>query len=410
MNPLLQINFRVPFDQIQPSDVEPGIDELLKQAHDRLDQTIASDQPLHALDTMTETLDYAMSVVRHLESVSTTPELRAAFNAVQPKVSMFYSSLPLNEALWKSIQRYAGTPEAAKLTGTIKRYLTKTIDAFKRHGAELDPAGKARLKEIDVELSEVTTRFSENVLDSTNAWDLVVTDESRLAGLPPSAMAAARASAQSKDREGWRFTLQAPSYMAVMTYLDDAEIRERAWKAYNRRAASGHLDNRPLIARILELRNEKARLLGFKDFADLVLDDRMAHTGDRAQKFIEDLLAKTEPRFRGENQELAQFAQREIQPWDVGYWAEKQRAALYDFDEEELRPYFPLERVVDGMFDDLRARARDQRERRTRRAGVGSRSAPLRHSRSRFERHSWDRSTPIGTRAKTSAAGRGWIR
>src|ERR1700722_9323779 len=139
MNPLLQINFRVPFDQIQASDVEPAIDELLAGAHHRLDQTIASDQPLHALDTMTETLDFAMSVVRHLESVATTPELRAAFNAVQPKVSVFYSSLPLNEELWKSIQRYAATPEAAKLAGTLKRYLTKTVDAFKRHGADLDP-------------------------------------------------------------------------------------------------------------------------------------------------------------------------------------------------------------------------------------------------------------------------------
>ena len=122
---------------------------------------------------MTENLDYAMSVVRHLESVATTPELRAAFNAVQPKVSAFYSSLPLNEDLWKAIQRYAATEEARALTGTMRRYLTKTIDAFKRHGAELDPAGKARLKEIDVALAEVTTKFSENVLDSTNAWDLL---------------------------------------------------------------------------------------------------------------------------------------------------------------------------------------------------------------------------------------------
>ena len=211
MNPLLEISFRVPFDRIQPADVEPAIDQLLADAAKRLDETIASDRPLHALDTMTEKLDYAMSVVRHLESVATTPELRAAFNAVQPKVSAFYSSLPLNEALWKSIQRYAATDEARSLAGTMRRYLTKTIDAFKRHGAELDPAGKARLKEIDVALTEVTTKFSENVLDSTNAWDLVITDESRLAGLPPTAIAAARASAESKSRPGWRFTLQAPS-------------------------------------------------------------------------------------------------------------------------------------------------------------------------------------------------------
>ena len=350
MNPLLTVSFRVPFDKIQASDVEPAIDELLADAEKRLESVIASARPLHALDTMTERLDYAMSVVRHLESVATTPELRAAFNAVQPKVSAFYASLPLNEALWKAIQRYAATDEARALTGTMRRYLTKTVDAFKRHGAELDPAGKARLKEIDVALAEITTKFSENVLDSTNAWEMTIDDQSHIAGLPPSAIAAARAAAESKGREGWRFTLQAPSYMAVMTYLDDAGIRRQMWRAYNTRAASGEHDNRPLIAKILDLRKEKARLLGFRDFADLVLDDRMAHTGDRAQYFIEELRQKTDRRFREENRELAQFAGRELQPWDVGYWAEKQRSALYDFDEEALRPYFPLERVVDGMF------------------------------------------------------------
>ena len=350
MNPLLEIQFRVPFDKIQASDVEPAVDALLADAAKRLDATIANERPLHALDTMTERLDYAMGVVRHLESVATTPDLRAAFNAVQPKVSAFYSSIPLNEPLWKSMQRYAATQEASALTGTMRRYLTKTIDAFKRHGAELDPAGKARLKEIDVALAEVTTKFSENVLDSTNTWEMIVADESKLAGLPPSAIAAARASAASKQREGWRFTLQAPSVMAVMTYLDDPAIREQVWRAYNARAASGEHDNRGLIAKIIALRQEKARLLGFRDFADLVLDDRMAHTGETAQHFIDDLRRKTEHRFREENHELAAFAKREIQPWDIGYWAEKQRAALYDFDEEALRPYFPLDGVVNGMF------------------------------------------------------------
>src|SRR5438067_1733621 len=191
MNPLLEIQFRIPFDQIRPEHVEPAIDELLADAARRLDETIASEKPLHALDTMTERLEYAMNVVRHLESVATTPELRAAFNAVQPKVSAFYSSLPLNEGLWNAIKRYAVTGEARALTGTMKRFLTKTIDTFKRHGAELDPAGKARLKEIDVALTELTTKFSENVLDSTNAYELVLTEEHKLAGLPPAAVAAA---------------------------------------------------------------------------------------------------------------------------------------------------------------------------------------------------------------------------
>ena len=356
MNPLLEIQFRIPFDQIEASHVEPAIDQLLADADERLHQTIASPRPLLALDTMTEKLDYAMGVVRHLESVATTPELRAAHNAVQPKVSAFYSSLPLNEDLWKSVKHYAATDDARALTGTMHRYLTKTIDSFKRHGAELDPAGKKRLQEIDVALAEATTKFSENVLDSTNAYELVIEDESRLQGLPPTAVAAARASAESKGQSGWRFTLQAPSYLAAMTYLDDRAIREQLYRAYSTRAtASGPggsgFDNTQLIVRILALRKEKAVLLGFRDFSDLVLDDRMAHTGGRAQSFLEDLRRKTEKRFAEENRELEAFAGMRLEPWDIGYWAEKQRAKLYDFDEEALRPYFSLEHVVNGMFD-----------------------------------------------------------
>ena len=351
MNPLLNITFRVPFDQIQASQVEPAIDELLADANRRLGETIASVEPLHALDTMTERLEYAMNVVRHLESVATTPELRAAFNAVQPKVSVFYSSLPLNEDLWNAIKRYSATAEAKSLTGAMKRYQTKTIDSFKRHGADLPAAGKARLKEIDVALTESTTKFSENVLDSTNAYELVLTEESKLAGLPPAAVAAARASAESKGKAGWRFTLHGPSYLALMTYLDDGPIREQVWRAYNLRGAEAPFDNRGLLKKILDLRREKAVLLGFRDFADLVLDDRMAHTGDTAQKFLDDLRVRTQPRFKEENAALEKFAGKPLEPWDVGYWAEKQRAALYDFDEEALRPYFSLNNVVKGMFE-----------------------------------------------------------
>jgi len=350
MNPLLEVQFQVPFDQIQAEHVEPAIDELLVRAAQSVEATTASADPLMALDEMTEPLDYAMNVVRHLESVATTPELRAAYNAVQPKTSAFYSSIPLNEGLWNAMKRYAATEAGKSLKGTKGRFLKKTIDSFKRAGAELDAAGKARLKEIDVALSDVTTKFSENVLDSTNAWELVLTDESKLKGLPPQAVAMAKASAESKKMEGYRFTLQAPSYMAMMTYLDDEAIREQMWRAYNLRATSGDHDNRGLIVKILGLRREKAVLLGFKDFADLVLDDRMAHTGEKAQSFIADLRAKTEKRFREENTELETFAGKMLRPWDVGYWAEKQRAALYDFDEEALRPYFPLASVVNGMF------------------------------------------------------------
>jgi oligopeptidase A len=357
-NPLLRNTFEIPFDRIRAEHVEPAITELLRDAGERLDHIAADPAPrtfantMERLDGLTERLDYAIGIVRHLEAVVTTPELRAAYNAAQPEVSAFYSSLPLNEALWGAVQTYAQTEEAKRLRGARKRFLEKTIDSFRRHGAELDAAGKRRIAEIDVELSKQTIRFSENVLDSINEFALVIEDEGKLGGLPESARAMARASAASKGlaEPSWRFTLQAPSYIAVMTYLDDAEIRRQVYEAYVNRAIDGQHDNRPVMRRILELRQEKAALLGYRDFADLVLEDRMAHTGARAQEFLEDLKRQTEARFRNENEELRTFVGRDLEPWDIAYYAEKLRAALYNFDEEALRPYFPLASVVHGMF------------------------------------------------------------
>jgi oligopeptidase A len=363
-NPLLHVEFRVPFDRIRAEHVQPAVTELLRQSRAGLAALAATsgertfDNTLHALDTLTEPLDWAMGLVRHLESVATYPELRAALNAAQPEVSAFYTGIPLDAGLWRNIKAYAATPEAARLSGARSRFLHKTIETFRRHGADLDPAGKKRLEEIDVELTQITTKFAENVLDSTNAFEMVLTDQADLAGLPPTAVASARESAQRKGLEGWRFTLQAPDYFAVMTYLDKSDIRRKIYEAFAVRATAGGRDNRPIIVRIIELRREKAALLGFTNFADLVLEDRMAHTGDRALGFLEDLKSKTERRFHEENQELLAFRRSlegpdapELAPWDVAYYAEKQRTALYDFDEEALRPYFPMESVVGGLFE-----------------------------------------------------------
>jgi oligopeptidase A len=364
LNPLLAIEFRIPFDSIKSTHVEPAISQLLARARARLGAIAAEpaertyQNTLAALEEMTEPLDRALAVVRHLESVATYPELRAAFNAVQPEASAFYTGIPLDAGLWNGVKTFATTPEAAHLNSERRRFLRKTIDAFRRHGADLDAAGKRRLEQIDVELTKLTTKFSENVLDSTNAFELVLANEADLAGLPPSARDAARESAVRKKLDGWRFTLQAPDYFAVMTYLDGQAIRRQVYEAFSVRATEGERDNRPIVTRILELRGEKAKLLGYRDFADLVLEDRMAHNGDRALAFLEDLKSKTVRRFQEENRELLEFRRQtegpeapELEPWDVAYYAEKQRAALYDFDEEVLRPYFPMQRVVAGLFD-----------------------------------------------------------
>ena len=356
-NPLLEEQFRIPFDQIRAEHVEPAIAELLARAKRQLDELVSApgqrtwENTMEALDHLADPLEYAFGIVKHLESVATTPELRAAFNKAQPEVSAFFSSLPLNDALWQAVKSFSQTEEAKTLSGTRRRFLTKTVDNFRRHGAELDPAGKKKLEEMDVELTRLTTKFGENVLDSTNVWELMIDDEGKLAGLPPSAVDAARASATSKGRSGWRFTLQGPSYVALMTYLDNHDIRRETYLAQTTRATTGDQDNRPILARILELRRAKAALLGFADFADFVLVDRMAHTGAHAEEFLTGLKEKTEAAFERENRELEAFAGRKLEPWDVGYYAEKQRKALYDFDEEELRPYFPLESVVEGMFE-----------------------------------------------------------
>ena len=276
-NPLLALEFRIQFDRIQATHVAPAAAELLRGARARLDAIAAQpgertfDNTMRALDHLTEPLDCAMGVVRHLESVTTYPELRAAFNAVQPQVSAFYSSIPLQEGLWKSIKAYAATPEGSVLAGQRRRFLDKTVDDFRRHGADLDGPGKKRLEEIDVELTQITTRFSENVLDSTNAFELLIANEAELGGLPATALASARECAARKGREGWRFTLQAPDYFAVMTYLDNAAIRRQVYLAHCARGTATEVDNRPVVARILDLRREKASLLGFQDFADLML-------------------------------------------------------------------------------------------------------------------------------------------
>ncbi|KYF86920.1 oligopeptidase A [Sorangium cellulosum] len=363
-NPLLSLGFEIPFDRIRSEHVEPAVRALLADARARLEALIAAPGPrtyestLAALEAVTERLDRAMNVVSHLESTSTTPELRAAYNAVQPEVSEFLSGIALNEGVYGALKAFAATPEAEALTGPRRRFFKKTLDDFRRSGAELDPPGKKRLSEIDVELATLTLRFSQNVLDATNAFEFVVEDPARLAGLPPSAIEAARQSAQDKGLKGYRFTLQAPSYIPVLTHLDDASIRERFYRAYNTRATEGDHDNRPLIRRILELRREKAKLLGYATFADLVLEDRMAKTGAEARRFVATLRERTEPVFAREKDELAAFRREiegpgalPIEPWDVSYYAEKLRRARYDFDDEALRPYFPLDRVVSGLFE-----------------------------------------------------------
>ena len=362
-NPLLDLTFPVPFDAIREEHIEPAVRTRLTEAQAAIDAIAESTGPfgyestLGALERASERLELVMSLVEHLESVSTTPALREAYNALLPDVSAFSSSIPLNPGLWRALNEFSKTPEAAALDPIRRRLLDNTLADFRRSGAELDDQKKDRLKAIDGELSVITTRFSQNVLDSTNEFEIVIEDEAALAGLPESAKTAARDSAQNKGKTGYRFTLQAPSLMAVLTYAADAALRERMWRAQSTLATEGKHDNRPIVARILELRKEKAQLLGFRDFADFQLDDRMAKKGADAQRFVNELRERTQAAFERETRELLAF-RRELEgasapalnPWDVSYYAEKLRKARFSLDEEELREYFPAELALKGAF------------------------------------------------------------
>jgi oligopeptidase A len=362
-NPLLSISFEVPFDRILPEHVAPAVEALLEKATKNLEaieqvsgaRTYAN--TLHPLDHATEALEIAMGVVGHLESVANTQELRDAYNSVRPEVSAFYAGIPLRAGLWAALQDFAASDDAKALRGPRARYLDKTLEEFRRSGAELADEGKERLQAISRELAELTSRFSQNVLDDTAKYELVIDDQTRLAGLPTAAIEAARHAAKEKGLEGYRFTLHAPSLVPVLTYLDDRDIREQLWRAYNSRASGGDNDNRDIIESVLRLRREQAKLLGYEEFAALVLEDRMAHDTRTAQAFIEQLHDKTTPFFEQETRALHKFAKQHLgsyetlEPWDVGYASEKQRKALYDFDEEALRPYFPINGVIDGLFE-----------------------------------------------------------
>ena len=369
-HPFLDDEFRVRWSRLTPEHVEPDIERALKDAQAKLD-AMACERPdeltfentMLALEEVDEKLGVAWGKVGHLNSVRDSKELRDAYNTMLPKVSEFSAKIPLNEGLWKRIKAYSETDEAKALRGTRKRFLDETLSSFRSSGADLPPEKKKRMEEIQAELAKLTQKYSENCLDATNAWEKVIEDESDLAGLPELAREQALQSARSKElgteeTPKWRFTLQAPSMIPVLRFADKEELRREVWMAYNQIGKQEPYDNRSLVGQILKLRQEKAELLGFKNFADLALERRMAKTGDRALAFEDELHEKIKRTFDEENADLDAFRAEQLgieveamEPWDVAYWSEKYRKAQYDFDSEELRPYFPVDRVLDGLFE-----------------------------------------------------------
>jgi oligopeptidase A len=360
-NPLLDRSFRVPFHRIEAGHVAPGVRALLAQAEEKIEAL--ADQPgtgswrdtMERFDAITEGVRRGTAPVQHLLAVAETPELRQAWNEVLPEVSAFWSRLYLHAGIWSRLKGFVETEEARKLDPLRRRHLEKTLKDFRRSGADLPEGDRARLEAIEVELSRLQQRFSEHVLDATAGYEFHVIERDRLAGIPPDAVARFRRRARSQGKEGWILTLDHPSFEAVMKHASDREIRREIHRAFLARGSAEPWDNRPLIPRILELRTEKARLLGFPDFPDYRLEEQMARSGARAREFVSEMVERTRPHFERDLDALREHAAVEglpdLRPWDASWLMERLRKARFDLDEEELRPYFPLERVVQGLFD-----------------------------------------------------------
>lgn len=352
-----------------PEKIEPEINEVLTEAQKKLDQIanqnknqLTYNNTLLALESVNEMIENTWGKVTHLDTVSNSPALRKAYNTMLPIVSEFSTKIFLNPKLWDVLKTFSQTEETKKLSPVKKRFLEETLADFKESGADLSSTDKIQFEEIEKQLAQLTQKYSENVLDATNAWELIIDNEEDLAGLPITAKEAAREDAFSKNygtpqSPKWRLTLHAPSFQPVMQYLDNDAIREKIWRANTNIGHTPPYDNTALIDTILKLRQQKAELLGYKDFADLILKRRMAKTGTNALHFIEDLHQRILNPFHEQFKHLEQYKAKKtntlaepLQPWEVSYWAEKQRKELFDFDEEELRPYFSVDQVLKGMF------------------------------------------------------------
>lgn len=364
-HPFLAEDFHIHWSSLRPEAIEPDIEKALADAAEAI-QSIAEgcnvptyESTFGALEAALEPLNRAWGRVGHLDAVCNNPELRAAHNAMLPKVSAFFASIPLNPQLWQALKAFGASPAAEGLSPVKRRHVEETMADFREQGADLAPEQKKRAAEIQQRLSELTQKYSENCLDATNAWEKIVTDKRQLSGLPGSALAAARQNAREKGQEdAWRFTLQAPSFIAIMTHADDDALRREVWEAFSAIGREPPYDNRTIVPETLILRHELAQLAGQQNFADHVTARRMAGSGQAALDFTAGLHGKLATAFEKETEALRAFKADAcgtppglLEPWESAYWAEKQRRAEYDFEEEALRPYFPIDRVIKGLFD-----------------------------------------------------------
>jgi peptidyl-dipeptidase Dcp len=357
-----------PFTQLKLEHHLPAIDTALTEAREdvaRLKKSLSLkpnptfEDVMIPLETAGDTLGRVTSVFFNLLSAHGNDEMHQMAKSISPKLAEFHNDITLDPTLFAGVRSVWDRREQLNLSGEELRLAEKTFIRFRRNGALLNEADKLRLREIDRVLAELSPLFSENVLKATNAFQLHLTDPADVKGLPESALeAAVEASKEAGLQGGWLFTLQGPSYIALMTYCSRRENREKVWRAYNSRAFSGEVSNQETVLKMVSLRHERAQLLGYPTHAHFVLEERMAETPDKVMGFLKRLAERGRPAALRDVQEVAELAKADgvvkLMPWDYPYYAEKLKQKKLDLDEELLRPYFKLENVIDGAFEHAR--------------------------------------------------------
>ncbi len=363
MNPLLQPFDIAPFQQIKSEHYKPAIKEAIALAKAEIDEIVNNtDTPTFenttvALDFTGEKLNRITSIFFNLNSAETNDEIQKIAQEVSPWLSEFRNDITLNEALFKRVKSVFDTKENLELTPEQSMLLEKQYKGFARNGANLNDNDKAKLRAIDTKLSKLSLQFGENVLAETNAFELHITDENDLSGLPESAKEAAHQLAKENNKEGWIFTLDYPSYIPFMTYADNRALRKKLALAFGSKGfQNNENNNEKIVLDIVNLRHQRANLLGYKTHAHFVLEERMAETPEKVIEFSNNLLEKAKPAALREFKNLENYAKKldnidQLQKWDGAYYSEKLKKELFDLDQEILKPYFKLENVIDGVFE-----------------------------------------------------------
>jgi oligopeptidase A len=363
-NPLLDFSRLPRFNDVRPEHIGPAVDTLVAQGRATIERLAQLEPPatwervVEPLDDANEKLARAWAQVSHLNAVVNTPELRDAYNAALPKVTQYFAEQGQDQRLHAAFKALRASPHYGTLPPARRRHIENELRDFRLGGAELDPPRKARFLEVQEELAKLASRFQDNVLDATNDFALYVTEPAELSGIPEDVLATARAGAQKDGRDGWKLTLHMPCYLPVMQYADHQGLRERMYRGYTTRASEfgkPGWDNGPIVARILELRAEAARLLEYGTYAEVSLASKMARSPHEVLAFLDDLAARARPFAERDMDEVRDFARRElglaeVSAPDVAYVSEKLRQSRYAFSDQEVKQYFQEDVVLGGLF------------------------------------------------------------